>query len=132
MKLPNNRDGFDATRQAVLDLLAPHQPSAKLLFSVELVLEETLMNVIWHAYTDAAEHWIELDVQVDPDDIVMSFEDDGVAFDPLQATEPALPNSLEEAVPGGLGLMLVRKYARLITYRRSDGRNHLTLRLARH
>ncbi|MBX9715005.1 MAG: ATP-binding protein [Burkholderiaceae bacterium] len=132
MTLSNNRDGFEATRQAILDLLAPHQPSAKLLFGVELILEETLMNVIWHAYGDQAEHAIELDVQVEPEDIVMSFEDDGIAFDPLQAVEPVLPKSLEDAIPGGLGLMLVRKYARSIAYQRINDRNHLTLRVARH
>ena len=131
LTLTNDRDGFDETRHAVLRLLAPHGPSPQLLFSVELILEETLMNVIWHAFPDKEAHAISLSVRVEPEDIVMHFEDDGVAFDPLRAAPPKLPTSIDDAVPGGLGLMLVRKFARSVAYERNAGRNCLTVRVAR-
>lgn len=131
LTLTNDRDGFDETRHAVLRLLAPHEPSPQLLFSVELILEETLMNVIWHAFPDKEAHAISLSVRVEPEDIVMHFEDDGVAFDPLRAAPPKLPTSIDDAVPGGLGLMLVRKFARSVAYERNAGRNCLTVRVAR-
>lgn len=131
LTLTNDRDGFDETRLAVLRLLAPHAPSPQLLFNVELILEETLMNVIWHAFPDDETHPITLSVQVEPDDIVMHFEDDGIAFDPLLAPAPTLPTSIDKAVPGGLGLMLVRKFARSVHYERNAGRNCLTVRVAR-
>jgi anti-sigma regulatory factor (Ser/Thr protein kinase) len=131
LTLANDRDAFDATRQAVLDFLAPHAPSEQALFNIELILEESLMNVIWHAFSDQAEHRIDLLVQVDPQQIVLRFEDDGIAFDPLQASEPVLPTSLDDAVPGGLGLMLVRKFAKSVAYERSGGRNSLTIAVAR-
>lgn len=131
LTLTNDRDGFDETRLAVLRLLAPHAPSPQLLFNVELILEETLMNVIWHAFPDDEAHPITLSVQVEPDDIVMHFEDDGIAFDPLLAPAPTLPTSIDKAVPGGLGLMLVRKFARSVGYERNAGRNCLTVRVAR-
>ncbi len=131
LTLTNDREGFDETRRAVLRLLAPLEPAPQLLFNVELILEETLMNVIWHAFPDLDEHAITLNVQVEPDDIVMRFEDDGIAFDPLRATAPTLPTSIDKAVPGGLGLMLVRKFARSVTYERNAGRNCLTVRVAR-
>ena len=81
------------------------------------------MNVIWHAFPDNEVHPITMSVQVEPEDIVMHFEDDGMAFDPLLAPAPKLPTSIEKAVPGGLGLMLVRKYARSVAYERRAGRN---------
>jgi anti-sigma regulatory factor (Ser/Thr protein kinase) len=131
LTLTNDRAGFDETRLAVLKLLAPHAPSPQLLFNVELILEETLMNVIWHAFPDQAEHPITLSVRVEPEDVVMHFEDDGIAFDPLLAPVPKLPTSIDEAVPGGLGLMLVRKFARTVAYERNNGRNCLTVSVAR-
>lgn len=131
LTLSNDRNGFDETRLAVLRFLAPFEPAPQLLFNVELILEETLMNVIWHAFPDQDEHPITLNVQVEPADVVMQFEDDGIAFDPLRATAPTLPTSIDKAVPGGLGLMLVRKFARSVSYERNNGRNCLTVRVAR-
>jgi anti-sigma regulatory factor (Ser/Thr protein kinase) len=131
LTLANDREAFDATRHAVLDFLAPYEPSEQALFNIELILEESLMNVIWHAFSDQAEHRIDLLVQVEPQEIVLRFEDDGIAFDPLQASEPVLPTSLDDAVPGGLGLMLVRKFAKSVAYERSGDRNRLTIAVAR-
>ncbi len=131
LTLANRRDALDETRTRVIHWLQRHAPTPKLVFNVELILEETLMNVIWHAHTDQAEHLIRLAVQVDADDVVLRFEDDGVPFDPLQATPPAVPTSIDDAVPGGLGLMLVRKCSRSVVYQRVDGNNCLTVRVAR-
>ncbi|OYU00161.1 MAG: serine/threonine protein kinase [Burkholderiales bacterium PBB1] len=130
--LVNHRDALDQARTQVLRWLERHVPTAKLVFSVELILEETLMNVIWHAHPDHAEHLIRLEMDVDAADVVMRFEDDGVPFDPLQAPAPVAPRSIDDAVPGGLGLLLVRRCARDVTYQRLDGMNRLTVRVARH
>jgi serine/threonine-protein kinase RsbW len=37
------------------------------------------------------------------------------------------PASLAEAKPGGLGLLMIRNFADDLSYRRSEGRNHLTI-----
>lgn len=132
LTLANHRDALDKTRTRVIHWLQRHAPTSKLVFNVELILEETLMNVIWHAHTDQAEHLIRLEVQVDADDVVMRFEDDGVPFDPLRAAPPVAPTSIGDAVPGGLGLLLVRKCARSVVYQRIGGNNCLTVRVARH
>lgn len=131
LTLANRREALDAARTRVIHWLQRHAPTPTLVFNVELILEETLMNVIWHAHTDQAEHLIRLAVQVDADDVTMRFEDDGVPFDPLQAATPVAPTSIDDAVPGGLGLMLVRKCARSVSYQRVDGNNCLTVHVAR-
>lgn len=132
LTLVNHRDALDQARIQVLHWLERHAPTPRLVFSVELILEETLMNVIWHAHPDHAEHLIRLEMVVDAADVVMRFEDDGVPFDPLQAPAPIAPTSIDDAVPGGLGLLLVRKCARDVSYERRDGINRLTVRVARH
>ena len=123
----------EPVRQAVLDHLAPLMLSLQAIYSVELVLEETLLNVSTHAFGDEPARPCHLTVEADDDDSVsLQFEDDGMAFDPTQAEEPVVPGSLQLARPGGLGLALVRKRARSVAYERSDdGRNRLTIVIAR-
>jgi anti-sigma regulatory factor (Ser/Thr protein kinase) len=54
-------------------------------------------------------------------------EDDGVAFNPLEAPAPRQPGSLAEATVGGLGIHLIRSFTDECRYRRENGRNHLTM-----
>lgn len=131
LSLPNERAALEPTRLAVADFLAAYAPSEALRYQVELVIEEMLMNVIWHAFDDAVPHRIGLALRVEPAQVVLDFDDDGVAFDPLRAPLPEPPVAIEAAVPGGLGLLLVRRMARAMTYERRDGRNRLTVTLAR-
>jgi anti-sigma regulatory factor (Ser/Thr protein kinase) len=131
MTLANSVASLEAARLALLDFLAVHALSPRSLFNLELVLEETLMNRVWHAHPQAGAHLIELTAQVRPEEVVLSFTDDGVPFDPLQHTAAKRPTSLADAVPGGLGLMLTRKRVSQARYERVDGKNLLTLHVAR-
>lgn len=131
LRLVNDLSALEPARQAVLRFLVPHALGRDALFNVELILEETLTNLIRHAFTDDAERQIDLSLQVEPGEIVMRFEDDGIEFNPLDAREPLLPTSIDDAAPGGLGLLLMRKHARSIAYERRDGRNYLTIGVAR-
>ena len=96
-------------------------------YHIELVFDEVVTNIIRHGHTDSAAD-IDACVELGPDDAVLTFEDGGEPFDPRQQPEPVHPRSLEDARPGGLGLMLVRKAARQITYERTpEQRNRLTV-----
>jgi serine/threonine-protein kinase RsbW len=131
LTLPNDRGAFDATRKAVMAHLEAHELGPKLEYGVELVLEETLMNVIWHAFKDGGTHLIQVIVEVHPDEVELRFEDGGIAFNPLEQADPTLPTSIDDAHVGGLGLMLVRKFAKSIAYVRDGDLNRLTICLAR-
>lgn len=131
LEVPAERQALEPTRLAVLQFLEPWALGARTLFNVELVLEETLLNASLHAFEGPGPHAVSLQVQVLPESVVLQFEDEGRAFDPLQAAEPARPTSIAEAKTGGLGLMLVRKLARSVAYRRLDGRNRLKIAVAR-
>ena len=131
LRLANRLDALEPARQAVEAFLARAELSPKVIYRLELVLEETFMNLLWHAFKDGAEHTIELAVHLQPDAVVLQFEDDGIAFDPAQATEPARPASIEDAPVGGRGLALVRRAARSVAYSRDGGRNRLSVVVAR-
>ncbi|MBA4176243.1 MAG: hypothetical protein C0505_06750 [Leptothrix sp. (in: Bacteria)] len=132
LSVPGHRQALEPARRSVIEFLAAFDLSPRTLFNVELALEETLINAMVHAFGDGAVHVIELHLRLTPDDVELTFEDDGLVFDPTQAADAARPASIEEARPGGLGLMLVRKLARSVAYERRDGRNSLLIRVARH
>lgn len=83
------------------------------------MLEETLVKVIVCGYAGARGHTIDLSVEVEPAQVVLAFEDDGVEFDPRRAgAAPTVPVTIDNAPTGGRGFMLVRKAARSFDHRR--------------
>jgi anti-sigma regulatory factor (Ser/Thr protein kinase) len=132
LSLNSERSSLEPARLAVLRFLAPWALSAQVIYCVELVLEEILVNAVSYAFPDGGAHSIELTVAVHADSVMLRFEDDGVAFDPLQAPEPSAATTIDRATPGGRGLMLVRKFAKALAYERSHGRNQLTVEIVRH
>lgn len=95
---------------------------------VDLCLTEAVSNVIRHGYLDEAPHEIGVELGREPDALVMSIEDDARPFDPTAVRQPPQPASLDEALPAGRGIVLMRTSADSASYERRDGRNRLTLR----
>ena len=101
-------------------------------YRAELVLDELVTNVIRHGYgADAPKSAIDIGISIEPAEVVFTIEDDGPAFNPLAAKEPARPTSLAEAPLGGLGISLVRMAAAKIDYERRDERNRVRVRIPR-
>jgi len=121
-----------ATAHLALEgLLEPLQPSPRVSFALDLVLEELLMNQVLHAHPQAVEPpTVGLQAWVVDDALVLHLTDAGIPFDPLSRPEPVAPASLEDARPGGLGIHLVRRYARELAYQRVGDINHLSVVLA--
>ncbi len=131
LQVPCELAALEPARQQVLAFLADEGLTPRTVYQVELVLEEVLMNQLWHAGPARGGRHTDLMVQAAPGALVLRFEDDGPAFDPTQAAQPPLPTSIDDAVPGGLGLLLTRKAVSAWSYERVQGRNCLTLELAR-
>ncbi len=99
--------------------------------NAELVFEEVVSNVIRHGSDDGRAHHIDVSLAFEANAIVLTFDDDGPAFDPLQHPNPSLPRSLAEAHTGGLGIFLVRKAASELRYERTpDEKNRLVVTIA--
>jgi anti-sigma regulatory factor (Ser/Thr protein kinase) len=95
-----------------------------------LCLNEVLANVITHGGGTALSAPIRLllDVRLDQDSSKASVtvSDAGIAFNPLCVPKRVLPKTLDEALPGGLGLVVIRRCSDWLDYCHEDGRNHLT------
>lgn len=98
------------------------------VFNVNLALDEVITNVIRYAHDDGREHPIVVRLKIDQDVLTAQVEDDGYAFNPLEAPVPDTGASIEERPIGGLGIHLVRSVMNSVEYRREDGRNVLIMK----
>ncbi|HPT04027.1 MAG TPA: ATP-binding protein, partial [Bacteroidales bacterium] len=99
----------------------------KVSLNLNLVLEELITNIIFYGYDDKNEHLIYIRLYKKDNEIEIQIEDDGKEFNPLLVAEPDIDESIENRKIGGLGIHFVRKIMDSMNYRRSDGKNILTL-----
>ncbi len=59
--------------------------------------------------------------------IELTFEDDGLPFDPTSKPEPDVLEDLMERNIGGLGIFIVRKLMDVVDYKRENDKNYLTI-----
>ena len=98
------------------------------VFSLHLALDEVVTNVIRYAHDDDGRaHPIVVRLALERDVLTAQVEDDGRAFNPLEAPPPDLGANLDERPIGGLGIFLVRSVMTSVEYRREDGRNVLIM-----
>lgn len=95
--------------------------------SLNLALEEAVVNVMNYAYPKDTKGDILIDARTDDDRLKFVITDQGVAFDPTAKDEVDTSLSAEERPIGGLGIHLVRQLMDNIEYERKDGSNILTL-----
>lgn len=96
---------------------------------LELCLHEALANVITHGgeAAIAAPIRMRLEVRRDPQcSAGVTVIDAGRAFDPLSVPDRESPKTLAETEPGGLGLVMIRRFSDWLDYRHENGCNHLT------
>ena len=105
-----------------------HGLGPKVVYALQLALEEIVMNVISYGWSDGGAHEVRVRVGRDDGGVTASVEDDGRAFDPLGVVEQDLSLPLEQRRPGGLGVMLTRKFMDEVQYARAGERNVLTMR----
>jgi len=131
LTLRNDAAALPAAQAGVDRLLGDHEISDSTASTVRLVLEELLTNIIKYAYPQGGTHEIELSLDVSSEEVQLSLRDDGREFDPTSQVEPELPSTLDEAEPGGRGLVLVRAFSKAIDYSREQGRNRIKVRISR-
>lgn len=107
-----------------------HDLPEKIVFALNLALDELITNCIKYGYKEGGEHTILVRLSFVPGEITLIVEDDGGPFNPLEAREPDITCPVEQREVGGLGLHLLRSLMDEICYERRDGRNLLRIRKA--
>jgi serine/threonine-protein kinase RsbW len=125
LKVPNRTE----TLRGVLDraetyCLEEGMPSA-IAREVRLAIEEILANLIAHAWPDGGPHFAELSLRASNGELFCEITDDGIAFDPVAGHLPPKHSSLDQQPIGGLGLVIVRRFADRLAYSRNLGFNRM-------
>jgi sigma-B regulation protein RsbU (phosphoserine phosphatase) len=99
-----------------------------LTMSLNLAIEEAVVNVMNYAYPIGESGHVEIEAVADDEWLSFIIRDSGIAFDPTTKEDADTTLSAEERPIGGLGIFLVRQLMDVIEYERIDNKNVLVLR----
>ena len=101
----------------------------KAQMQIDVAIEEIFVNIAHYAYPSGnGEAWISIETDNDKKSVSITFEDQGIPYDPLKNKDPDITLSAEERPIGGLGIFMVKKSMDDVSYEYSDGKNRLTIR----
>lgn len=121
-EMENIRDFTDF----VSGVLKENGVSVKTDTKVQMAVDEIFSNICY--YSGAGE--VTVGVRVtgkEKKEIMLFFEDDGMAYNPLDKSDPDVEELLENRKIGGLGIYLVKKRMDRVEYEYKEGRNRLTI-----
>lgn len=95
----------------------------KLANRAQIAMDEIYSNIVYYSGAKNAA----VTVAREPNGLTLTFEDDGVPYDPTTAKEPDVTLSGEEREAGGLGIFMVKKMAADMRYQRAQDKNKLTV-----
>ena len=99
---------------------------------IAVAVEELYVNVAHYSYPeDERPGEVRVTCTVsrdgDADCVTISFEDEGMPFDPVAKSDPKLATSVEEVKIGGLGILMVKRMMDSLTYERRGATNVSTI-----
>lgn len=96
--------------------------------SLNLAIEEAVVNVMDYAYPQGEMGEVKIDVEADDEFLTFIISDAGIPFDPTKKEDADTTLSAEERPIGGLGIFLVKQLMDEIVYEYAGNRNVLTVK----
>lgn len=95
--------------------------------SLQLALEEAVVNIMQYAFAPGTTGEITISVEHDAGGILFSIEDSGLPFDPTEVADADVSLPADQREVGGLGIYIVRQIMDKVEYSRCGERNILRL-----
>ena len=95
----------------------------KVANKVSIAVDEIYSNIINYSGAELAT----ISYEIKDGRLYMTFTDDGIPYNPLEAEEPDITLSAEERKIGGLGIFMVKKMTESMEYTYEDEKNILSL-----
>ena len=128
LRVPNRIEELPGVSAAVETLGQEEDWAPDVSYAVVLALEEVATNVVRHGGSEEGTSEIEVEVISTDEEVRVEVRDSGKPFDPFHdAPEPDIDAALEDRKIGGLGVHFVKVLMDEASYRREDGRNHVTM-----
>ena len=90
---------------------------------VDLILEEVFANIVQYSNSKYIDVYADFENQT----LTVEFVDNGIPFNPLLKEDPELPDNIDDAQIGGLGIFLTKEMADELNYQYINGENHLKI-----
>lgn len=101
----------------------------KAQMQIDIAIDELFGNIAHYAYNpEVGPATVRVDVLQKPLSVVVTFIDNGIAYDPLAREDPDVALTAEEREIGGLGIYMVKKSMDEISYEYKDGQNILRIK----
>jgi serine/threonine-protein kinase RsbW len=114
--LPGDMESLAASRQALMDFLAPHCSGDLEEVDILLAAQEALANAILHGCRNDASKTIHCSVMIDPSAFTITVRDPGRGFDVEAATQASEAGS--NTTTHGRGIAMMRSLMDEVVYRR--------------
>ena len=90
---------------------------------VDMILEEVFANIVQYSNSKYIDVYADFENQT----LTVEFVDNGIPFNPLLKEDPELPDNIDDAQIGGLGIFLTKEMADELDYQYINGENHLKI-----
>jgi serine/threonine-protein kinase RsbW len=130
LKIPNETSRLAEVREAVREVVAEAGFPDGELNRLTLAVDESVTNIMEHAYEDdlEGEMFIEVSLRSSDSEFTACIRDRGKAFDPTDVPAPDLSHHVQEGRRHGLGIFLMRRIMDEVSYTTGpDGLNELKL-----
>jgi serine/threonine-protein kinase RsbW len=127
MTLRNNISDFN-TLIYKLEVFFKENNISNILMPTTLILEELFTNTITHGASDGREVLIQINLNIDEDQLIMTYKDNGIPFNVLELPNPDLTASIEDREVGGLGVYYVRTLSDSVKYEHTEKNNVIQIK----
>ena len=125
--IPAQMSYLSQVRDFVEHIGRKYKYSDKITNSFKLVIEEACTNIIRHGYRDIKGGEITIKAIIRRQSLTIVIIDQGISYDPRQATTPDLNKYIQIGKKGGLGIFMMRKLMDDVQYNITSRGNELRL-----
>jgi len=126
-ELNSNLSELKSLNQHIVDFGRDTGLSETIIPEINICLDELFTNIVSYGFKDDLGHKIKFTMKVDDNILIVSIEDDGEPFNPLEKKAVKLPADVMTAKIGGLGIHITRELMDKIDYERKRGKNKVTI-----
>lgn len=121
--LENKIEQLPLLSRFVKDMCGQYSIPEDIVNDIDVSADEIGTNIMMYAFPQNEVHSFYVYFHYEVGELVFTFEDDGVPFDPTQPTDTHLDLPPEERPEGGLGIMMVKALMDKVEYEHRDDKN---------